>query len=329
MDKATLLQVEDLCLTVPYLGSVYPAVEHVSFSMAEGDSFGLIGESGCGKSLTALAIAGLLPEQILLSSGKIIFDGVDLTQLTAQQMQAYHGDDISMVFQDSATSLNPLLTVGYQLREVIELYCHTADTTAKQKQLAEDSLDEVGLADAAEILSKYPHQLSGGQRQRIMLAMAMLPKPRLLLADEPTTALDLTTQQQILDLIRSLQKKHHLTLLMISHNMQVVQSLCRRTLVMYAGKIVEQGPTESILQQPQHPYSKALLGAMPTFDRRGKPLATVEGMVPPLYARKLACTFSPRCSRKTAECDLAVAEKKQADRMVLCNHPEPAETESI
>jgi len=244
-------------------------------------------------------------------------------------MQAYHGDDISMVFQDSATSLNPLLTVGYQLREVIELYCHTADTTAKQKQLAEDSLDEVGLADAAEILSKYPHQLSGGQRQRIMLAMAMLPKPRLLLADEPTTALDLTTQQQILDLIRSLQKKHHLTLLMISHNMQVVQSLCRRTLVMYAGKIVEQGPTESILQQPQHPYSKALLGAMPTFDRRGKPLATVEGMVPPLYARKLACTFSPRCSRKTAECDLAVAEKKQADRMVLCNHPEPAETESI
>ena len=321
MDKTTFLQVEDLSLSVPYHGNVYPAVERVSFCMAAGDSLGLIGESGCGKSLTALAIAGLLPQQVLRSSGRILLDGVDLTQLTAEQMQAYHGKTISMVFQDSATSLNPLLTVGYQIREVIQLYCPATDTTAKQKQLAEDSLGEVGLLNPAEILRQYPHQLSGGQRQRIMLAMAMLPKPRLLLADEPTTALDLTTQQQILALIRSLQQKHQLTLLMISHNMRVVQSLCRRTLVMYAGKIVEEGPTVRILQQPLHPYSKALFGAMPTFEGRGKALATVEGMVPPLYARQLACSFSPRCPRKTAACDLAVAEKRLADRLVFCNHP--------
>lgn len=315
------LKVEKLSISVPHLGKYFPAVKDLTFSLAEGDSVGLIGESGSGKSLTAQAIAGLLPEQVQRSQGHIYFDGVDLTGLTAEELRPYHGFDITMVFQDSATSLNPLLTIGYQLREVVQLHCKDIESAAAQEKLILESLDEVGLDDPKEVMKKYPHQMSGGQRQRVMLAMVMLPKPRLLLADEPTTALDLTTQQQILNVIRNLQQKHNLTLLMISHNIQVVNSLCDRTMVLYAGEIVESGPTEAVLSRPYHPYTLALLESKPSFQRKGLALEIVEGIVPPLEQRDLPCNFAPRCPFRTPQCDLAVTKFELADHWVLCNFP--------
>jgi len=319
--KKELLKVEHLSISVPHLGKYYPAVNDLTFTLAEGDSVGLIGESGSGKSLTAQAIAGLLPEQVQRSQGHIFFDGVDLTQLTPEELRPYHGFDITMVFQDSATSLNPLLTVGYQLREVVKLHSQEIKGAEAQEKLILESLDEVGLDNPKEVMKKYPHQMSGGQRQRVMLAMVMLPKPRLLLADEPTTALDLTTQQQILHVIRNLQQKHSLTLLMISHNIQVVNSLCERTMVLYAGEIVESGPTEEVLNHPFHPYTLALLESKPSFQRKGQPLEIVEGIVPPLEQRSAPCDFAPRCPYHTPQCDLAVNKFEQTDHWVLCNFP--------
>lgn len=319
--KQDFLKVENLSISVPHLDQYYPAVKDLTFTLAEGDSVGLIGESGSGKSLTAQAIAGLLPEQVQRSQGHIFFDGVDLTELNAEELRPYRGFDISMVFQDSATSLNPLLTVGYQLREVVALHCREIKDVSAQEQLILESLEEVGLDHPQEVLKKYPHQMSGGQRQRVMLAMVMLPKPRLLLADEPTTALDLTTQQQILNVIRNLQQKHNLTLLMISHNIQVVHSLCERTMVLYAGEIVESGPTQVVLSRPYHPYTLALLESKPSFQRKGQPLEIVEGIVPPLEQRDLPCNFAPRCPYHTTECDLSVAKFESAEHWVLCNFP--------
>jgi oligopeptide/dipeptide ABC transporter ATP-binding protein len=319
--KKELLRVEHLSVSVPHLGQYYPAVQDLSFSLAVGDSVGLIGESGSGKSLTAQAIAGLLPEQVQRSQGHIYFDGVDLTQISEEALRSYRGFDITMVFQDSATSLNPLLTIGYQLREVVKLHCRDIQDPKAQEQRILESLEEVDLDNPKEVMKKYPHQMSGGQRQRVMLAMVMLPKPRLLLADEPTTALDLTTQQQILNVIRNLQQKHHLTLLMISHNIQVVHSLCERTMVLYAGEIVESGPTDLVLQKPLHPYTLALLESKPSFHRKGQPLEIVEGIVPPLEQRSIPCNFAPRCPFHTPQCDLAVQKHEQGDHWVLCNYP--------
>lgn len=324
-----LCRVEHLSVSVPYVGKYYPAVHDLSFRMNVGDSVGLIGESGSGKSLTAQAIAGLLPEQVQRSSGHIYFDGIDLTQLTEEELRAYRGFDITMVFQDSATSLNPLLTIGYQMREVLLLHCREIQGKAAQEQHLIASLEEVGLDRPREVLQKYPHQLSGGQRQRVMLAMVMLPKPRLLLADEPTTALDLTTQQQILTLIRNLQQKHELTLLMISHNIQVVRSLCERTMVLYAGQIVESGPTNEVLTHPMHPYTLALLDSKPSFQRKGQTLEMVEGMVPPLDQRQVPCNFAPRCPFRTEVCDREIHEFHRGEHSVLCNYPRSGKAVSV
>lgn len=321
--KKVLLKAENLFVTVPHFGLYYEAVSDFSLTLMENDSVGLIGESGCGKSLSALAMAGLLPEQVRLLSGQVFFDGVELTALSQEEMRKYRGFDITMVFQDSATSLNPLLTIGYQMKEVIQLHRKDWLSEEEKTQGLLNSLREVGLENPEQTLKKYPHQLSGGQRQRVMLAMAMLPKPRLLLADEPTTALDLTTQHQILQLIRNLQIKHKLTLLMISHNMHVVTSLCDKIAVMYAGRLVEKGPTKAALSTPAHPYTQALLAAKPSYENKGHALKTVEGSVLPLHERGIGCGFAGRCPYVKDICFQKVEKIRQGDREVLCNFPLP------
>ncbi|NLN83760.1 MAG: ABC transporter ATP-binding protein [Firmicutes bacterium] len=319
--KNELLRAENVSVSVPHLNSYYEAVSDLNLVMERNDSIGLIGESGSGKTLSALALAGLLPEHLRLTSGKVYFDGVELTALNKKEMAKYRGFDITMVFQDSATSLNPLLTVGFQLREVIDL--HRPDLADEKSKLTGmiNSLKEVGLEQPESTLKKYPHQLSGGQRQRVMLAMAMLPKPRLLLADEPTTALDLTTQQQILELIAELQRTHDLTLLMISHNLHVVASLCRKILVMYAGRLVEKGWTHEVLEKPGHPYTEALLAAKPSFENRGITLKTIEGTVLPMEKRGLGCSFAARCPYRQDICFKMVKLHKFKDKEILCNFP--------
>jgi len=302
----SLLAVEGLRVTLPSPAGELQALRDVSFALERGDTVGLIGESGCGKSMTALALMGLLPEGAL-ASGSVRLDGRELIGLDDDAMAAIRGDRIAMVFQEPMTALNPLHTIGSQVAEPLRLHRGLAAHEARAEALR--LLERVHLPDAAHRLDAYPHQLSGGQRQRVGIAMALACGPDLLIADEPTTALDVTTQREVLDLMAELVAAEGMALLLVSHDLGVMARSTRRLLVMYAGQVVEDGPTGDVFSTLAHPYTRALFAARPRLGMpRGTRLATIPGRVPALSQLPAGCGFEPRCPWADEGCRRAVPD---------------------
>jgi peptide/nickel transport system ATP-binding protein len=274
-------------------GHTTHAVETVNFDLARGVTLGLVGESGCGKSVTALAIMGLLPKGSANVSGRVGFEGINLLDLTDGAMRDLRGDRLAMIFQEPMTSLNPAYTVGEQIAET--LIRHRGLTRAQARACAIELLRDVQIPSPEQRVDDYPHKLSGGMRQRVMVAIALACDPQLLIADEPTTALDVTIQAQVLDLIRGLKRKTNATIVLISHDLGVVAEICDEVAVMYAGEIVEHAPVDALFKNPQHPYTIGLLASIPRLDRRVKTLATIEGSLPDMSELPQGCRFAPRC----------------------------------
>lgn len=270
------------------------AVEDIDFHVDAGEVLGIVGESGCGKSVTAESVMRLLDEKTTDYSGTVEFDGTDLLSVSEARMRQYRGGRIAMIFQDPMSSLNPVFTVGQQLIETILIHQPMSKEAAKQHAI--DALEQTGIADPHARIDDYPHQLSGGMRQRVMIAMALICEPALLIADEPTTALDVTTQAQILRLIDDLRRAHDMATILITHDLGVVADVCDRVMVMYLGEAVEAGPVRDILDNPQHPYTRGLLASTPGVDTdRRQPLPTIPGRVPTLYDVPAGCRFAARC----------------------------------
>ncbi len=283
-------------------GIIYP-VDDVSFRVKKGQTLGIVGESGCGKSQTALSIMRLIQKPGLIESGDVIFKGESLLKKTDAKMREVLGNQMAMIFQEPMTSLNPVFTIGDQIEESIRL--HKKDLSNSQiKTRAIEMLKLVGIPAPEKRYGEYPHQLSGGMRQRVMIAMAMSCTPQLMIADEPTTALDVTIQAQILDLMRKVQKEFDAGMILITHDLGVVAEMCQDVLVMYAGKVIEYGTVEDIFYRPRHPYTKGLLNSIPHFEtgQRLKTLQTIPGLVPNLYKLPPGCRFRDRCSYATDIC---------------------------
>jgi oligopeptide/dipeptide ABC transporter ATP-binding protein len=296
----TLLSVEDLQVTFQtYAGTVY-AVNGMTFEVGKGEFFGLVGESGCGKSVTSLAILGILPGQGKITGGRITFLGQELTQAQEAVLQEVRGKKIAMIFQDPSASLNPVFTVGNQINRIIRYHTGVSHKEAHQKAMK--LFEEVALPDPECIYTTYPHQLSGGMQQRVMIAMALASGANLLIADEPTTALDVTIQEQILELLVELRKRQQLSILLITHNLGVVAETCDRIGVAYAGRIVEIGPIRKVLDHMKHPYTHGLLAALPDPQRKGKELQSIPGYVPDGMAVTPGCPFHPRCPQVMEIC---------------------------
>jgi peptide/nickel transport system ATP-binding protein/oligopeptide transport system ATP-binding protein len=287
--------------SAPGPGSEIVAVDDVSFTVDRGEVVGIVGESGSGKSVTALSIMGLLPQPPgRVAGGAILFEGQDLLRLGTRARRAVRGGAIGMIFQEPMTSLNPVFTIGAQIIETIRVHERVGARTARARAI--DMLGRVGIAAAERRLDDYPHQMSGGMRQRVMIAMALACSPRLLLADEPTTALDVTIQAQLLDLLRDLQREFGMAVVIITHNMGVIAEFAERVVVMYAGRIAEEGPVERIFDAPQHPYTIGLLASTPDLERESERLRTIPGGLPNLAAPPPGCRFAPRCERAIEEC---------------------------
>ncbi|MCH9648159.1 MAG: ABC transporter ATP-binding protein [Deltaproteobacteria bacterium] len=297
-----LLEVEDLSLAFPVRGKWERVVENLSFSVDDEEFVGLVGESGSGKSMTALAILGLLPSPGRRVSGRILLEGEDISQLSEARLCAIRGARIGMVFQEPMTALNPVLDIGFQIAEAVRI--HSKVSRREGLREAERLLEQVAMPDPGQRLRDYPHQLSGGQRQRVMIAMALASKPSLLLADEPTTALDVTIQAQILELLRQLQRDLGLAVLLISHDLAVIAETCERVLVMYAGRLVEGAKVQDLFASPAHPYTRGLLASLPRLGRpveRGR-LLSIPGRVPEVGQLPSGCSFHPRCSEAFPRC---------------------------
>jgi len=274
-------------------GRITHAVDSVDLSVANGATLGLVGESGCGKSVTSLAIMGLLPKQSAEISGAIRFDGFDLLQTTDQTLRDLRGNRLAMIFQEPMTSLNPSFTIGDQIIETI--LRHRGGSRKSARERAIELLRRVHIPSPERRIDEYPHKLSGGMRQRVMIAMALACDPRLLIADEPTTALDVTLQAQILELMRELKAASGAAIILITHDLGVVAEVCDEVAVMYAGEIVERAPVDELFSMPQHPYTVGLLGSIPRLDHRTEQLATIEGMVPNMAQPPTGCRFAARC----------------------------------
>jgi peptide/nickel transport system ATP-binding protein len=274
-------------------GRTAHAVDTVSFDLARGATLGLVGESGCGKSVTALAIMGLLPKASVQVSGNIRFDGFDLLDIPDHELRDLRGNRLAMIFQEPMTSLNPAYTIGEQIVEV--LLRHRALTRTEARKRAIELLRGVRIPSPEQRVDDYPHKLSGGMRQRAMIAMAMACDPQLLIADEPTTALDVTIQAQVLELMRMLKQQTDAAIILISHDLGVVAEVCDEVAVMYAGELVERAPVEALFEAPQHPYTIGLLASIPRLDRRVDRLATIEGSLPDMTRPPHGCRFAPRC----------------------------------
>ena len=288
-----LLEVKDLSIELRTHRGPARAVRNVSFSLERGDTLGLVGESGCGKSITSMALMGLLPEGARVT-GSIRLDGTELVGLRERELQRLRGNRIGMIFQEPMTALNPVHTVGRQVAEPLRLHRGLSASDARREAIA--LLDRVGIPDAARRVDAYPHQFSGGQRQRITIAMALACGPDLLIADEPTTALDVTIQKQILDLVRELVAERGMALILISHDLGVIAQNAARMLVMYGGAVVESGPTAEVFARKRHPYTLGLFGARPgLLSAKGQRLATIPGTVPELVDLPVGCTFAGRC----------------------------------
>ncbi len=310
---SNLLEVNNLQTQFPTRAGIVNAVNDVSFSLKEGELLGLVGESGCGKSITALSVMRLIANPGKIVGGSITFKGEELTTATVERMRAIRGNDIAMIFQDPMTSLNPVYTVGEQIAEAIRL--HRKFDKAKAWEAAIEAMKEVSIPDSARRAKDYPHQLSGGMRQRIMIAMALACDPELLIADEPTTALDVTIQAQILELLNDLRKNRKLAILLITHDLGVVAEVADRVCVMYTGKIVEESPVDEIFANPKHPYTQGLLRSVPKMRAVGETkeqrLQTIDGTVPSPTNLPKGCHFAPRCSFKKPECEVGEIALKE------------------
>ncbi len=285
------------------------AVRDVSFDLAAGETLGIVGESGCGKSVTALSILGLVPRPGRVVAGEILFKGRDLLSMGREELRQIRGGDIAMIFQDPLSSLNPVHRIGYQVEEAMRAHDKVAPSEVRPRSL--DLLRRVHVPDVTQRVRNYPHQFSGGMRQRVMIAMGLSNRPEILIADEPTTALDVTVQAQILQLLRDLNRDLGTSIILITHNLGVVAGLCSRVVVMYAGEIVEQGSTEQIFDAPQHPYTWALLRSLPRVDAdRHERLRSIEGLPPDLIAPPAGCKFNPRCPFRIERCLTEAPELK-------------------
>jgi peptide/nickel transport system ATP-binding protein len=303
-ERTSILSVDGLTISVRGRDHATTLVEDVSFSLEAGRTLCLVGESGCGKSITSLAVMGLLASPPLeISAGEIRFEGRDLRALPARERADLRGDRMTMIFQEPMTSLNPAFTIGDQISEVV--LRHRRTTPAQARQTALDMLRKVRIPAPEKRLDEFPHQLSGGMRQRIMIAMALANGPRLLIADEPTTALDVTIQAQILSLVRALQQETGTAMLLITHDLGVVAEVADDVAVMYAGRIVERAPVREIFADPQHPYTIGLMGSLPSLTGREERLATIPGSVPPADRMPKGCRFAPRCPFAIAACTVA------------------------
>jgi peptide/nickel transport system ATP-binding protein len=305
VEMGTLLSIKNLKTHFFSAGKVIRALDGVSFDIEEGESFGLVGETGCGKSVTALSILRLIPfPPGRIVEGEIHFRGRDLLDLRDEEIRSVRGKEISMIFQEPMTSLNPVFRIGDQMKEVIMLHQSLTKTQALEKSA--EMLELVNMPEARKVLGQFPHQLSGGMRQRAMIAMELSCRPFLLIADEPTTALDVTIQAQILKLIKEIKEKFHTSILLITHDLGIIAEICDRVAVMYAGSIVEQAGVGEIFENPKHPYTKGLWGAIPRIEEEKESLAVIPGIVPDLSQPPVGCKFNPRCSSRLAPCDRSV-----------------------
>ncbi|WP_067619276.1 ABC transporter ATP-binding protein [Alicyclobacillus acidiphilus] len=302
---SNVLEVNHLQIQFKIGERYHEAVQDVSFSIRQGETLGLVGESGCGKSVTSLSIMRLLAKGTKIS-GEVKYGDRDLLKLSESQMRKIRGNEIGMIFQEPMTSLNPVHRIGRQIVE--SLLLHRGLTGKRAADTAIEMLARVGIPRPEQIAQEYPHQLSGGMRQRVMIAIAMACNPGLLIADEPTTALDVTIQAQILDLMRNLASEHRTSILLITHDLGVVAEMCDRVAVMYAGKIVEQGTVRQIFHNPQHPYTKGLLNSIPKITGERKRLQPIEGNVPSLRNMPQGCRFAPRCPHALDKCRVSAPE---------------------
>ena len=297
----TLLEIKDLCVEFKTMAGTVHAVDHLSYTLHRGEKLGIVGESGSGKSVSSLAMMQLIPNPPgKVTGGQILYNGKDLVKLSEREMQKIRGNEISMIFQEPMTSLNPIIRCGKQIAESLRLH-----RGMKKKEAMEEAIkmmQAVGIANPQARAYEYPHQMSGGMRQRVMIAMALACQPQILIADEPTTALDVTIQAQILDLIRDLNQEMNTSVVFITHDLGVVSELCDTVIVMYNGHIVEKAPTADIFREPLHPYTQGLLSAIPRITKERKPLSTIEGMVPNPVERIKGCRFWPRCPKACDRC---------------------------
>lgn len=312
-----LLDVNDLSLSLKREGKYTKILDHVSFSVNKGETLGIVGESGCGKSMSALSVMQLLPDKAKVD-GKVVFVGENISKYSNKRMEKIRGNHMSMIFQDPLTSLNPLHTVGKQIEE--SLLLHTSLSKGERKSHVIALLHNVGLPRAEELVNEYPHQLSGGMRQRIMIAIAMACDPKLLICDEPTTALDVTIQAQILELMNKLKKENDMGLIMITHDLGVIAEVCDRVIVMYAGKVVEQAKVDELFENPKHPYTKGLLHSIPKMGVRKRTLGSIPGIVPAPGNMPAGCRFVDRCSFAMDRCrhELPEMQSVGADHTTAC-----------
>lgn len=298
--KSPIIEVKQLRTSFQTDDGSIPVVNSIDFHVSPGEVLGVVGESGCGKSVTSLSIMGLVEARTGKVEGEILFKGDNLTEASEKKMRKIRGNEIAMIFQEPMTSLNPVFTIGQQLTESLRVHRKWGKKQAAVR--AVEMLKLVGLGRAEELLKQYPHQLSGGMRQRVMIAMAMICEPELLIADEPTTALDVTIQAQILELMKDLNKKTDTAILMITHDLGVVAEMCQRVIVMYAGRIVEEGDVRSVFQNPLHPYTVGLIQSIPDMRVKKDRLYSIPGNVPKPGSQNLGCQFAPRCAHAMSRC---------------------------
>lgn len=321
-----LLDVKELSVHFGDEKAPFKAVDRISYQVNQGEVLGIVGESGSGKSVSSLAVMGLIDFPGRVSAQGLAFEGKDLLSLAPKEKQELIGADIAMIFQDPMTSLNPAYTVGFQIMEAIK--AHQSGSKKERRERTLELLRLVGIPDPESRIDVYPHQLSGGMSQRVMIAMAIACKPRLLIADEPTTALDVTIQAQIVDLLLELQQKECMSLILITHDLALVAEAAHRIIVMYAGQVVEEGRAEDIFREPKHPYTQALLRSLPEFAEGKSRLQSLPGVVPGKYDRPQGCLLNPRCPYATDLCRSVEPELRQiGNRQVKCHTPLNAQGE--
>ena len=320
---APLLSVRDLAVQFKTRKSTIRAVNGISFDLDAGETLGIVGESGCGKSVSALAMLGILPKAGRVTRGEVLFEDVDLLKLPDSQLRQIRGNDVAMIFQDPMTSLNPVLTVGRQITEALRKHLDMSKDKANKEAVT--LLDRVGIPAAKDRLGDYPHQFSGGMRQRVMIAMAISCRPKVLIADEPTTALDVTIQAQILEVLKQLVAEENMALILITHDLGVVAGTCGRTNVMYAGRFVESAPTRKLFAKPRHPYTLGLLKSVPRLDAaRKEKLQPIGGTPLSMTSEIEGCAFAPRCIYATEESRTKTPELRRIDsddHLVACWNP--------
>ncbi len=315
-----ILSVQNLTLVTREGQNTYKAVDDISYEVKRGEILGIVGESGCGKTITNLAVMGLLPESFSASRGSIRYEDTELLDMESRERRKLNGNELSMIYQEPLTSLNPLLRVGTQIEEVLRIH-HPELTAQERRSRVLQVMEEVGLPEPERHYDSYPHQISGGMRQRICIAMAIICRPKLMIADEPTTALDVTVQAKVLRLIKHINRKYGMTVVFISHDLAVVRQLCDRVLVMYAGKIVEEGPVDEILQHPSHEYTRGLMQSIPRMDAKGEMLRAIPGRVPAVEMYHTPCPFADRCGKAQEICRQEPAPKRilREGHIVYCH----------